>query len=352
MVTEQLRRAVPGGIGTYARGLLHGLRELAPADVDVVVHASRPRRPPDPLEAWGYPVVASRLPGQLLTRLWDRGLAPAPRADLVHATSLAVPPTGAANVVTVHDLAWRVVPDAFPRRGRRWHERALRRALERADRLVTPSQQTADALMASSVDPAKLVVIEEGCDHLPPGDQAGAAALLARLGVQDEFILSVGTLEPRKNLRRLIEAHAIARVRLPEPWPLVIVGPTGWGDGSPPTGATGTKLAGPVSDAVLAALYASARCLVYVPLTEGFGLPAVEAMHACAPVVASPMPSTRGAAFEVEPTDVAAIADAIVQAAGDDRTRARLVTAGLLRAGELTWRRCAAAHVDVWRELA
>lgn len=350
-MVEQLRRSVPGGIGTYTRGLLQGMRERDARDVEIVLHASRPPSRPDPLVSLGYPVSASPLPAPLLTRLWDRGRAQGPAADVMHATSLAAPPARGARVVTVHDLAWRVVPEAFPPRGRRWHERALRRAIDSGAHLVAPSKATADALREASADPSAVTVIEEGCDHLPPGDGDGAHRLLARLGIPDDFILTVSTVEPRKNLRRLVEAHGRARPLLPEPWPLVVVGPAGWGDGAPPAGAAGVRLAGEVSDAVLAALYARARCLVYVPLVEGFGLPAVEAMHACTPVVASPMPSTGDAALEVDPTDVGAIADGIVRAAGDDRVRAELVTAGLLRASELTWRRTAEAHVALWKQV-
>jgi len=79
-------------------------------------------------------------------------------------------------------------------------------------------------------------VIDEGSDHLPEPDPAAADAVLARLDVVGPFLLSVGTLEPRKNLPRLVAAYQAARPRLPEPWPLVVVGPTGWGDQAPPAG--------------------------------------------------------------------------------------------------------------------
>jgi glycosyltransferase involved in cell wall biosynthesis len=106
-----------------------------------------------------------------------------------------------------------------------------------------------------------------------------------------------------------------------------------------------------VGGAVLAALYAGARCLAYVPLVEGWGLPAVEAMAAATPVVASSLPSAGSAALEVDPTDVAAVARGLVVAAGDDRRRSELVTAGLLRARELTWAAAAAAHRALWESL-
>src|SRR5205085_3304493 len=151
-----------------------------------------------------------------------------PGADVVHATSLAVPPSGPAPMtVMVHDLAWRHEPDAYPRHGRDWHEAALGRATKRAALLLAPSAATADDLAAAGVAEDRVVVIEEGCDHLAPPDDEGAAKLLADLGVPagGGYQLTVSTVEPRKNLPQLLDAYARARPRLPAPWPLIVVGP-------------------------------------------------------------------------------------------------------------------------------
>ena len=354
LVAEQLRRSVPGGIGTYTRGLLQGLRAMGADSPEVTLLASRPPADStDPIAGPGVELVTSQLPGPVLVRAWDRGLSPVPPDhDVVHAPSLALPPSrDTPLVVTVHDLAWREMPEAFPPRGRRWHEAAIQRALTRARRLVVPSTRTADLLVAAGASPSLVEVVEEGCDHLPPADLAGTDALLRGLGVAAGYLLAVGTLEPRKNLPRLLAAYERARSELPEPWPLVVVGPRGWGEsvGRPPHGVV---LAGPVEGALLAGLYRRARCLAYVPLLEGFGLPPVEAMRECSPVVASPIPSTQGAALEVDPLDVDAIAEALVRASSDERLRAELVTAGLLRAAELTWEGCARRHVELWSAVA
>jgi len=106
-----------------------------------------------------------------------------------------------------------------------------------------------------------------------------------------------------------------------------------------------------VSAEELAGLYASARLLAYVPLIEGFGLPPVEAMSVGTPVVASPLPSTAGAAYEVDPHDTASIAAGLLEVATDESTRDELVRRGEARSKELTWSSIARRHRDVW-ELA
>jgi glycosyltransferase involved in cell wall biosynthesis len=258
-------------------------------------------------------------------------------------------PGSAPLVVTVHDLLWRRIPDAYPARGRRWHEAALDRALHRADRFIVPAEVVAGDLVAAGASRDAITVIPMGSDHLPPPDSAAAAAHLEQLGVHGPFLLCVGTLEPRKNLRRLIEAYGSIRDLLPEPWPLVMVGPSGWGEQVAPT--VGVIFAGSVSTTELSGLYASARLLAYVPLIEGFGLPPVEAMSVGTPVVASPLPSTGGAAFEVDPNDTGSIAAGLLTVATDETTRESLVRRGSVRSTELTWSSIALRHREVW-ELA
>ncbi len=389
VVVEQLRRRAPGGIGTYARGLLQGLVELAgsppdrtrdpgsagegaPADEvgrsagrlpTIELLAARwdgrgavgPGSDPptgDPLAALGFPLRSSWLPDPVLTRAWRTGILKAPPGfDVVHGASLALPKPGrAALVATVHDLLWRRVPDAYPKRGRDWHEAALQRALRTAHRFVVPAEVVAHDLVGAGAPEGSVSVVPMGSDHLPPPDLPGRDALLGHLGVDGPYILSVGTVEPRKNLDRLVAAYERVRDELPDPWPLVIVGPAGWGDRL--QAATGVVQTGAVTSGILSALYAGARLLAYVPLVEGFGLPPVEAMAAGTPVVASKLPSTHGAALEVDPYDVASIAEGLVVAATDDGERTRLTKAGLTRTAELRWSGIAERHVAIWEAVA
>jgi glycosyltransferase involved in cell wall biosynthesis len=355
VVAEQLRRQVPGGIGTYVRGLMGGMAVLHAEHRELpslALYASRTREDPDPLKAFGHPLLLSRLPGPVLTRLWDRGIVHAPGGfDVVHAASLAVPPVGrSAEVVAIHDVAWRHRPDDYPRRGRRWHSAALRRALGHASHFVVPSEVVARDLVELGAPTGAVTVIPLGSDHLPDADDVTATALLERLGVHGQFLLSVGTLEPRKNLARVFEAYSMARTLLPEPWPLVVVGPAGWGPEA--EHGEGIVFAGRVGDGTLASLYARARLLAYVPFEEGFGLPPVEAMRYGTPVVASPLPTTGDAALEVDPTRVDDIVEGLVRVATDEDLRARLAAAGTARAASLTWEAAARAHVALWSSLS
>lgn len=367
LVVEQLRRRVPGGIGTYTRGLIKGLAEMGPGAPELTLLASRSPasaalQARDPLESLGLALRCSALPSRLLSGAWVTGLPAGLLGlslgglDVVHAVSLGGPATGAIPSVTcVHDLAWRALPAAFPPRGRRWHEAALARALARSSRFVVPSSETASALVDAGAKPGTVVVVEEGCDHLEAVDAGATTAVLDALGVEGPYLLCVGTLEPRKNLARLVAAYGAAQARFPKPWPLVVVGAAGWGGtGTPPGHISADRVlfAGAVSPGALAGLYAGARCVAYVPLLEGWGLPAVEAMAMGVPVVASPMPSTAGQALEVDPLDESAIADALVLAACDEDTRSGLVARGQARAAALTWAATARAHVAIWEEVA
>jgi glycosyltransferase involved in cell wall biosynthesis len=368
MAVEQLRRRVPGGTGAYAAGLLSGLAACADdgTAVEVTLLASRPPRDGDPLHRFGRPLLRSHLPGPLLTRAWDRRLLHAPEGfGVVHSVSLAAPMLRRGStsrlVVTVHDLAWRRHPEATTVRGRRWHESALRRTRDSGAALVVPSRFVSEDLTRDGVDPGRVTVVPGGSDHLAEPDAAGTDALLGRLGVSGEFLLTVGTLEPRKNVDRLVDAYTRVRPALPAPWPLVVVGPAGWGREPPhAAGSPGVVLAGAVPDAVLAELYRRARAFAYVPLTEGYGLPPLEAMRMGTPVVvASEVPSVHdlGAAGPpparlVDPFDVDDIATGLGDVLTDEALRTDLAARGAEYSRKRTWRVAALQHVALWRSLS
>jgi glycosyltransferase involved in cell wall biosynthesis len=361
---EQLARPAPGGIATYVRGLVRGLHALGERPDVLLPRGAQP-------DVESAAVVNSALPLRLLVQLWDFGLLRPPSGyDLVHATSPAVParphaqsrlgphsqpPTRIGShaqpqpqspmTAMVHDLGWRHLPQAYPPRGRRWHEAALRRSLERCRLVFTPSMQTADDLLRDGVDHHRIVVVGLGCDHLAAPDLQAPS----RHGVKSQYVLAVGTFEPRKNLERLIAAYASVVSRLPQPMPLVVVGATGWGPRTAPVG--NVHFVHGVSSAELSGFYAGAHTFVSVPILEGFGIPPLEAMSVGVPVVSSQVPSIGDAAHVVDPLDVASIAQGILRVVTDDELRAELIARGRLRAAAATWKACAQGHLDAWEKL-
>jgi glycosyltransferase involved in cell wall biosynthesis len=366
VVAEQLLRPVPGGVGRYVRALAEHLPTEAAVDRGAVSFLVA-RHPAGRLAEVGLPAAATRRlawPGRLLTRTWVTLRRPGlpggllDSLDLVHATSAAVPPVGGRPLVaTVHDLAFRHYPDAYPAAGRRYHERSARIVADQAARVLVPSEATArDLAELYGVDRGRVTITPLGVEPPAKPDQAGAARLLHDLGVRGPYLLAVGTLEPRKNLPRLLDAFGEVTSELPDHW-LVVVGPVGWGPALRPTwDSVRVKLAGPVGDATLHALYQAADGLAYPSLYEGFGLPVLEAMAHGTPVLTSnrsSLPEVAGdAALLVDPLDRAAIAAGLVRLAGDAALRQRLAAAGPRRAARFTWRATAAATWASYREVA
>jgi len=238
-------------------------------------------------------------------------------------------------VVTVHDLAVFRHPDAFNRWTRTYSPRLVPRVLAAADRVIAVSEFTKRELVELlDVPGEKIRIVPNAVDDEFTSD--GPAA-------EGDYVLAVGTLEPRKNLPRLVDATKRSDVELR------VVGARGWGGVE--VGGNGVRWLGEVSDAELARLYRGALCLAYPSLYEGFGIPVLEAMACGVPVV-----TTRGTAMEevangaavlVDTRDPGEIAAGIERAAAE---RERLVRRGLERARAFRWDAVAAATVTVYRE--
>ncbi len=310
------------GTARYLKGLLRELRRRDDVDVATRSFGRSDRLSTLARDAAWYPFLLGR----------ERD------ADLLHCPTYRGPlrPTRPL-VVTVHDLAVFRHPDAFNRWTRMYSPRLVPRVLAAARRIIAVSEFTRGELVELlGVPDEKIRVVPNGVDD--EFTRNGPAA-------EGNYVLTVGTLEPRKNLPRLVEAARRSDVELR------VVGARGWGGVE--VGGNGVRWLGEVSDAELARLYRGALCVVYPSLYEGFGIPVLEAMACGAPVV-----TTRGTAMEevadgaailVDTRDPAELAAGIARAATE---RDRLVPRGLERARAFRWEAVADATTAVYREAA
>jgi glycosyltransferase involved in cell wall biosynthesis len=307
------------GTARHIRGLLGALRERPDVDLELLSFGGAGRVSSVVRDAVWYPI----------------GLRRRARAvDVLHCTTFRGPAGGRVpTVLTVHDLAILRFPEAFPQWHRLYGRAGLARVLRAADAIVSVSEFTkSETVELATVPSDRIRVVANGVDpaFVPEGPRANG-----------DYVLAVATLEPRKNLTRVVEAADLAGVELR------VVGARGWG------GVDVHGWMGEVPDAQLAALYRGARCVLYPSLYEGFGLPVLEAMACGTPVVTSRGGSTEevagGAAILVDPHDVASIVDGIRETAS---RRHELVPLGLARAREFSWERAASSVVELWEELA
>ena len=263
------------------------------------------------------------------------------------------------SVVTVHDLGYLHYPEAHRPFDRWYLHWSTRRHVRAACHLIADSQATRDDLIRHyGAAPERVTVVTPGCDEIfrPVTNAIRLAQVKKRYGIRGDYLLHVGTLQPRKNLERLLEAFA----RLDGELQLVLAGKRGWlydrifrrveelglGDR--------VLFAGHVPQEDLPALMSGARLLAMPSLYEGFGLPVVEAMACGTPVVcsnASSLPEVAGhAALLVDPLDVEALAATMERVLGDDKLRAELIERGFERARKFSWERCAHETLAVLEE--
>jgi glycosyltransferase involved in cell wall biosynthesis len=310
------------------------LRELAAPTAEAGLRLAAVTRHPELVPA-GVEPLALRTPVQEL-----RMLVTLPRllrrtgAALVH-TQYAVPVGGGCPaVVTIHDLSFERSPELMPLRDRVVFRRVVPLAARRARRVLTVSERTKrDLVELYRLPPDKVVVTPNGVDPaFSPGDSPS----------QRSYVLTVGTVQPRKN--QLAAADAAAAVELP----LVLAGPVRDEALAAKLRACGVDLRGYVSQKELVELYRGAACVVQPSRYEGFGLPVLEAMACGTPVVAVDEPALREVAGDAAViVSEAEIAQGIRRALAE---RDRLEAAGLRRAQAFSWSATAAATLDVYLE--
>jgi glycosyltransferase involved in cell wall biosynthesis len=262
------------------------------------------------------------------------------------------------SVVTIHDLGYHYFPDAHTRFQRLYLRWSTGWSARVAKQVIAVSQATArDLQRFYDIPAAKIRVIHEAVTPPPHPAAADVAAVRARYGVQRPYALYVGTIQPRKNLARLIRAYAQLRQRQTLDWDLVLAGNPGWLSCNLLALAGKLGLAdrihfpGYVPESDLPALLAGAHFFCYPSLFEGFGLPVLEAQSIGVPVMtanSSALPEIAGdAALLVDPTDVDAIADAMLRLSQDEALRQRLIEAGYANVRRFSWPEAARATLAV-----
>lgn len=361
VVVDQMVAPTPGGIGRYTEELTKALIETAPRGCEVIGVVSS-------ISPNDQTALRSRLPGlaslevlrldrRQLAAAWQYGWLGSARRGIVHATSLLAPLARKRSTsedprqvaVTIHDVVPWTHPETLTPRGVSWHKAMAKRARKYADAIVVPSHAVAHELEKYIGGAERYRVIGGAVSPrlAVPGDADERAKILE---LPEEFVLAVGTLEPRKGLRYLIEA--MAHPAAPD-LPLVVAGPKGWGDVDVASLAEQTgldadriRVLGFLSDSDLALVFSRAKLFVYPSLAEGFGLPVLEALSLGTPVIHSDAPAlleiADSAGVVVPREDLAGYPERLAHAIGalvaDTEFAQRLRIAGLDRARSFSWR--------------
>lgn len=352
------------GINWYIFHLLTHLAEIPDFHYTVFLSDPRAREHYQHLQ-----LVPSRWPTHkpMVRIVWEQIVQPfalrGAHIDLLHALAFAGPlAISVPWVATVYDLSFIRFPQSFNAANRIYLKWATRQSLRRANRVIAISENTRrDLVTLFGAEPKKIEVVYCGIDpsFSPSNDPGDIECLRTQHHLPEKMILFVGTIEPRKNVARLIRAFARAKRNAHLPHRLVLVGARGWKDQEVDAAieqegiAEQVIFAGYVAQEELPRWYRAADLFVYPSLYEGFGLPPLEAMACGAPVVssnASSLPEVIGdAGLLVAPDDEDALADAITRALTDAALREQMIERGLKQAAKFSWARAARETTDIYR---
>jgi glycosyltransferase involved in cell wall biosynthesis len=264
-------------------------------------------------------------------------------------------------VTTVHDFSFRLFPEAHPKDRIQYFKKHFSENIRRTDRIITDSVYIKSEASGLLGLPDEMITpVHLGVDHdvFKIYPREALESCKCELGLPENFILFVGTREPRKNLARLVRAYAELPQQIRSEFSLVLVGPRGWGEGDRSLGEQlGNRIT--VVDYVetyrLAQIYNLASVFVYPSLYEGFGLPPLEAMACGCPVIASRAASLpevcADAAYYIDPHDVQNITEGLFKLLVDEELRRSLIEKGTERAKLFTWEKTAEKTLEVFREL-
>lgn len=361
------------GIGRYTRCLVTALAELDDQNEYVLFYSYGGKDNVGPFFADrpNFHERRLRISARNLAIIWYRLRLPihVERAtgalSLFHSPDYNLPPLRCGRgIVTVHDLSFLLFPECHDKSLREYLEKTVPWSVSRATLVLADSMNTMNDLVCLlDARPERVRVVYPGVDERfrRVEDAATLQAARDKFGLHFPFILYVGTIEPRKNLGRLIQAYARLKARRQLEHKLVIAGQKGWLYDDVFRRAVDLRVEedvvfpGYVSDDDLPSLYSLADAFVFPSLYEGFGLPPLEAMACGTPVVtstASSLPEVAGdAALLVSPTDVDELAQAIARVLDDSDLRRRLSAKGVERAGALTWRSAAKSLLEIYESL-
>jgi glycosyltransferase involved in cell wall biosynthesis len=357
------------GIGRYARELLIALSgETTDEQFRVIASArgARESRPElgDRFEWRDLPVS-----DRVSNAVWHRLRVPVPveartgRLDVFHSPDFSLAPSRCPSIVTIHDLAFETMPQVSVPTLAEYLHRVVPKSIRRASKVIAPSAYTKDAIVRRfGTDPLKIDVIPEGVSgRFSAQSQPDDLAVVKGLGISGDYILTAGTLEPRKNLERTLKAFATLEPEKRD-LTLVVAGQRGWMYETifachKELGlADRVMFLGYVNDDILPALYRCTVLTVYASLLEGFGLPALEALACGSPLVASgnsSIPEVCGsAAVYVDPWDVEDMTETIRSALDDEALLSRLRAAGPTQAATFTWKVAAQRTLALYHDVA
>ena len=286
--------------------------------------------------------------------------------DILHVQYTSPPFTPCPVVNTIHDLSFEHLPETF--KGRSWRQMRLtiRRSAQAADHILTDSSYSRDDILKTyKLSPERVTAtpLAASAKFRPVDDTYELNRVRQRYGISGDYILTVGSIQPRKNLPRLIRAFdALCREGNIQPLPLlVIVGKRGWLYEETLEAAANSHIrerilfTDYVSEDDLPALYAGATCFVYPSYFEGFGIPPLEAMRCGTPTITSDrtcFPEIIGdGGLMVDPFDERAIRDAIVKVFSDPKLRAELKEKGIKRASLFDWKETARQTLKVYERV-
>jgi len=304
-------------------------------------------------------------------RRWARGLLDrhrdttffGRRYDLYHEPNFIPEPSDCLTLATLHDLSALLHPEWHPAERNAWYQEHFQRALKQCAHFLAVSEFTRrQVIQHLGVAPDRVTCIHNGyradCRPLPA---AAVARRLKQLGLPRQYLLFVGTVEPRKNVLRLLQAYCGLPGAVRDAWPLLLAGPWGW-NAAPiadyyetQARQRGVRHLGYVSDQDLVVLYNGARALTYPSLYEGFGLPVAEMMACGGAVIASTADALREVAGRhahfVDPEDTDGLRAALLRVVSDDAWQRDLRAGVIERAGQFTWDRAARETLQVYRQL-